>query len=468
MLATDACEVHTATMNAVHARISDWAPTIRQTAVGRRAQQRVPFRISDNGDGPRLENEAALARLWADSPRMCDVLECADGSRYKIAHPGVQNSAAGPDFRGAVLMDQDGRRMTGDVELHLAARDWYSHGHHLDANYNGVVLHVVVNRTAHETSRQASRMNAPVAVLSTTSNPDNPTEPAAKGVFDGWDRDRIGEQLDVLGDRRFLDRSRGFRMQLDAGADADQTVYESLMEAMGYTSNTKPFRQLAGAVPYSTLRRLAGEPAGALAAGVTALLADAGGLIEHIAPPAHRSQLVRLARKLGRPKRTALPQWKLFRVRPVNHPAQRLQGAAGLLARTVRTGLSATLVGYLAADSPDRLAKNLQEPPFIGAGRASEIAINVALPFLHALGCAGGDASLRETSMAGYRCAAAATSYGSSTRFAKGMGIPTDRGFLATARRQQGLLHLNKHLPNLLDSRGQFRVQPDAASISTE
>jgi hypothetical protein len=48
------------------------------------------------------------------------------------------------------------------------------------------------------------------------------------------------------------------------------------------------------------------------------------------------------------------------------------------------------------------------------------------------------------------------------------MGIPTDRGFLATARRQQGLLHLNKHLPNLLDSRGQFRVQPDVASISTE
>ena len=226
------------------------------------------------------------------------------------------------------------------------------------------------------------------------------------GVFDGWDRDRIGELLDTLGDRRFLDRSRGFRMQLEAGADADQTVYESLMDAMGYTSNTKPFRQLARAVPYSILRRLEREPDGTLVAGVTALLADAGGLIEHITPPAHRTQLEQLAGKLGRAKRTVPPEWKLFRVRPVNHPAQRLQGAAGLLARTVRSGLSAAFAGVLTADGPDRLTKYLQEPPFIGDGRASEIAINVVLPYLHALGCEGDDASLRDAGMAGYgvRC----------------------------------------------------------------
>jgi hypothetical protein len=48
------------------------------------------------------------------------------------------------------------------------------------------------------------------------------------------------------------------------------------------------------------------------------------------------------------------------------------------------------------------------------------------------------------------------------------MGIPTDRGFLATARRQQGLLHLNKHLPSMLDSRGQVRMPPDFLSTSTE
>jgi hypothetical protein len=91
MLASNACEVHTATMNAVHARLSDRPPNAWQTAAGIRAPRRAPFRISDNGDGSRLENEAALARLWADSPRMCDVLECADGSRYKIVHPGVQS-----------------------------------------------------------------------------------------------------------------------------------------------------------------------------------------------------------------------------------------------------------------------------------------------------------------------------------------------------------------------------------------
>jgi hypothetical protein len=32
----------------------------------------------------------------------------------------------------------------GNVELHLKSRDWYTHGHHQDENYNTVILHVVV------------------------------------------------------------------------------------------------------------------------------------------------------------------------------------------------------------------------------------------------------------------------------------------------------------------------------------
>ncbi|MDP7413864.1 MAG: DUF2851 family protein [SAR202 cluster bacterium] len=399
--------------------------------------------IADPKDATdRLENEAAMARLWAESPRMCDVLECADGARYKIVHPGVQNSAAGPDFRGAVLVDQDGHRMTGDIELHLAARDWYSHGHHRDGGYNGVVLHVVINRAARETSRQSSGVYAPIAVLSTDPRPTISADAVSAGVFDEWDRDRIGDLLDSLGDQRFLDRGRGFRIQMESGADPDQCAYESVLETMGYSSNTKPFRQLANAVPYAEFSRLVDEPAGTRVAGITALLANAGGLMGHMAPGAERRQLERLARKLGRPRKTATPEWRLFHVRPVNHPANRLRGAAALLARTVRSGLSSVLAGVLLSDSPERLTKFLQKPPFIGLSGASETAVNVVLPHLFAMGATGVDQALCDAAMTAYREAKVRSSNGSAMRFARSVGIPTDRGFVSSARRQQGVLHL--------------------------
>lgn len=79
-------------------------------------------------------SESALARLWRDAHLLWNHLETADGDRYRVLHPGVQSSEAGPDFRGAVFVDDRGRRVSGDVELHVTAGDWYSHRHHLDPN----------------------------------------------------------------------------------------------------------------------------------------------------------------------------------------------------------------------------------------------------------------------------------------------------------------------------------------------
>lgn len=55
-------------------------------------------------------------------------------------HPG---GPAGPDFRDAVLLWPDGRRTTGDIELHLRAGGWRAHRHHRDPAYEHVMLHVI-------------------------------------------------------------------------------------------------------------------------------------------------------------------------------------------------------------------------------------------------------------------------------------------------------------------------------------
>ena len=99
-------------------------------------------------------------------------------------------------------------------------------------------------------------------------------------------------------------------------------------------------------------------------------------------------------------------EWKLFRVRPANHPSRRLEGMAALLDRAWDAGLaawSAALVaegsvaavrGGLAVAPPscalrtgfDRLRANGSGGALIGADRASDLAVNVVLPFARAWG----------------------------------------------------------------------------------
>ena len=91
----------------------------------------------------RPPEEKFLYGVWARrgfDPRR---LRTVDGARTQVVFPGRRNGGAGPDFLDASV-DVEGRGLLrGDVEIHVRARDWMSHGHHRDPAYNGVVLHVV-------------------------------------------------------------------------------------------------------------------------------------------------------------------------------------------------------------------------------------------------------------------------------------------------------------------------------------
>ena len=50
---------------------------------------------------------------------------------------------AGPDFLDAIIADERGRLLKGDVELHVRASAFVAHGHHLDPRYDNLILHVV-------------------------------------------------------------------------------------------------------------------------------------------------------------------------------------------------------------------------------------------------------------------------------------------------------------------------------------
>ena len=79
--------------------------------------------------GPPGRSERALAQLWLTKTGRR--LKTTDGRALRVIYPGRPAPGHGPDFRDA-LVELDGRRLSGPVELHRTPADWTRHGHHLD------------------------------------------------------------------------------------------------------------------------------------------------------------------------------------------------------------------------------------------------------------------------------------------------------------------------------------------------
>ncbi len=91
--------------------------------------------------------ERLLQKIWLRGDFDRAAARLADGRGLRILNPGRWNLLGGPDFRQARLRfgaGADAPVVTGDVELHLRASDWDSHGHARDGAYENVVLHVVL------------------------------------------------------------------------------------------------------------------------------------------------------------------------------------------------------------------------------------------------------------------------------------------------------------------------------------
>ena len=62
--------------------------------------------------------------------------------------------------------------------------------------------------------------------------------------------------LDQAGERRFFTQASRYQAEL-AQIEAGQSLYQGILEALGYTKNQKPFRELARRVPLHLLEEIA-------------------------------------------------------------------------------------------------------------------------------------------------------------------------------------------------------------------
>jgi hypothetical protein len=408
------------------------------------------------GDDHVPMSEQALARLWQKRAARQRWFRTDRGVRVRVLYPGRPGKAAGPDFRNALLEFEGVGLVQGDVEIHLRQRDWDAHGHHDDPNYNGVVLHAALQTDGSATS-VPSGQPVPVILLGQLLQEDDlPTgcpdsrlwalltplgfpRPASEG--------EMGALLDRAGDARFMGRSSWYGKLL-AEQDPDQTLYEGLLEALGYRHNQQPFLTLAGRAPYRALERaLKGVATEERAGTVQAWLLKLSGLL-----PDQESGGIILPR-VGFGRAMSGREWHCFRVRPANHPRRRIAGASILVARFLDNGLVSSLTALAAAERPKDLTSALivgsepeGGPAYIGQDRARDLAVNVVLPLAHAR------AVSQDNTQRAHQCLGLYHRWGKlqeneiTSEMAARLLHPSWSKVVSTARRQQGLLHLQQLL----------------------
>ena len=243
-----------------------------------------------------------------------------------------------------------------------------------------------------------------------------------------------GELLDQAGDERFR-RKASLLRRFSAEQDPEQTLYEALLEGMGYRHNQQPFVKLAHAAPIAALRQaampvLAEQRPMAMRHWLLTVsgLADGASVAPPHLPPGLGPAMDR-------------KQWRLFRIRPANHPVARIEGASELAARFLERGLLTGLAD--AAKSPSQLTaalavkgRNGGTAP-VGPGRARDIAVNAVMPLLHIL-----DGGSESPYIALYRRFPKLQENEIAREMAEQLLPQAWRAEVNGARRQQGLLHL--------------------------
>ena len=97
--------------------------------------------------------EQLLHYVWKHKIFPLKELKTTTGQHVDVIDTGLANTDAGPDFFNAKLK-LDGVLWIGNIEIHERSSDWFKHGHHADAGYNSVILHI-----ASEIDTEISRSN---------------------------------------------------------------------------------------------------------------------------------------------------------------------------------------------------------------------------------------------------------------------------------------------------------------------
>lgn len=326
--------------------------------------------------------EKILQFLWQYQVFPPDKLVTVQGESLTVLHPGQLNLDSGPDFLLASITLNE-MQWGGAVEIHQFTSQWQKHGHHQDAAYQGVILHVVwendgtdfsgsipilemiriVPLEMYERYRRISTHNGPVPCAELL--PTLPEMIRKAGLHEGLEA-----------------RMKERRLQWEHRAELlNQDFLEvwktGLCMAFGMRINHIPFEHLAGLITKPMIQYFLKRPKemNILLMGLSGLHAELG--TDEVKEWKHFKTLFNL-----NPMDSVF--WKKMRTRPSNHPAPRIKQLAIFLA-TYGLELPANLYNFSIEDW-----LNWLQYPFIiyhekcpGIRFQHHVLLNAILPFIY-------------------------------------------------------------------------------------
>lgn len=288
-------------------------------------QQHLPF-IS----------ERLLQFIWQFQYFHKQGLTTTDGEPLVIVHNGTYNTDQGPDFQNARV--RIGRTSwAGNIELHVRSAEWNLHAHSGDVHYANVVLHVVWEQDAIITDTNGN----PIPTLELHSRVSNLMLERYQALMESQDFVPCAGQLPVLPALAWLSwkerlaaerlerKAAGIKALLQqAGNHWEEVFWWTLARNFGIKVNSECFELVARSLPLILLARHKHQ-----LQQVEALLLGQAGMLEQEFTDDYPLLLQREYRFL-RKKYKLQPVKKtpsFLRMRPASFPAVRLAQLAMLI-----------------------------------------------------------------------------------------------------------------------------------------
>ena len=359
--------------------------------------------------------EKLLHYIWKHRILPLSELRTTDGRSVEVIDPGLPNMHAGPDFFNAKVRI-NGVMWVGNVEIHERSADWFLHGHDTDAAYNNVVLHVAAVVDADVVTERGDRLPqvqlaVPQQVLSNYRRllAFDRYPPCREAVLP-LDTIKKRSWLSALVAERLNEKTETIRRRVALFEGSwEAAFFATMARSFGFGVNSEAFEQWAERLPLMQIAHHRDDPfqVEAMFMGMAGLLDEA-----QMTPTTREAALadpyfLSLKREFGylsrkfRLEPMARQAWRFLRLRPQNFPYIRMSQLAQLYCSR-RAGLAE----ITACESVKQLHAVLQtsvsdywrthytfgkesslNEKRLSTASLNLLAINAAVPVLHAWGC---------------------------------------------------------------------------------
>ncbi|MCF7790621.1 MAG: DUF2851 family protein [Victivallales bacterium] len=248
-----------------------------------------------------------------------------------IVSPGTWNNEEGPDFKNAVV-EINGTKHFGDIEIHLSENGWINHGHNKDPRYSNVILHIVHEKTDSHTLQMPTIVieNGIIKEFNSALRNKFPKGYCSKFFKDIPDR-KLNRIFISAGLERLKLKSREAADNVLRNG-ADKTIQTALFESLGYKKNKEQFKELYRRFSEYDLNTLTKSEVNSILWGESGLLPSRS--LNNFEPEMQEfiKKTWKHWWKLRQKKHKAI-KWNLCGVRPQNHPCKRIAALTVLLNR---------------------------------------------------------------------------------------------------------------------------------------